>query len=60
MRRCLTVALCAGRYKHLKLGERMVASWFAMSGVVHFCIEGMLRLQPSDRSPGLHDTPPRQ
>ena len=31
----------AGRYRHLKLGERLTMSWFAMSGVVHFCIEGV-------------------
>lgn len=32
----------AGRFKDLKRHERVTASWFAMTGVVHFIIEGEL------------------
>ena len=48
-RQMLHKRLGAGRYKHLKLGDRIIASWFAMSGVVHFCIEGALQLLHDDQ-----------
>lgn len=36
-----------GRYRHLGLDERVTASWFAMTGMVHLIIEGYVVLQPA-------------
>mmetsp|Transcript_2939 Transcript_2939/g.8605 ORF Transcript_2939/g.8605 Transcript_2939/m.8605 type:complete len:219 (-) Transcript_2939:2034-2690(-) len=39
--------LLTGRYKHLRRAERIIASWFAMTGMVHFIIEGYVVLHPN-------------
>jgi cholestenol delta-isomerase len=39
--------ILTGRFRDLKQHERITASWFAMTGVVHFIIEGYVVLHPS-------------
>ena len=38
----------AGRFRSLQRHERITASWFAMTGVVHFIIEGARAGVPAD------------
>jgi cytochrome bd-type quinol oxidase subunit 2 len=42
----IVAGLIAGCYKRLRFDERVTASWFAMTGMVHLIIEG----QPSARN----------
>jgi hypothetical protein len=32
--------MMAGRFKQLAKGERLLACWFMVTGVIHFVIEG--------------------
>lgn len=48
-RQCHEPLACgAGRFRDLKRHERITASWFAMTGVVHFIIEGARAGVPAD------------
>ena len=36
------ITACAGSHRHLQLIDRAVFCWFALTGIIHFVVEGML------------------
>lgn len=42
---------CAGKNKHLSVGERLILSWFVLTGIIHLVVEGEFNTTVPDTRP---------